>query len=105
MEYGIIAPHLDNDGASLSVVLALFEETLIDTCGGFTAHDVRGAWRGEDGEIFRDVSTVYTVATSLDIAEQLAIQLGKDARQHAIYVKLPGGNSVIINTPVYAPIG
>lgn len=96
MEYGIICPHLDNDGNSLVKQLATFEDLLLEHCGGFTAHDVRGAWRNEHGETFRDVSTLYTVATSRDMAEQLALIYLRDARQEAVYVKLPGGKSAIV---------
>lgn len=97
MEYGILAPHLDNDGNSLAGELSRFEDLLLEHCGGFTAHDVRGAWKDDTGQIFRDVSTCYTVATSRDMAEQLATILCRDARQLAVYVKLPDGHSVIIH--------
>jgi len=96
MEYGIICPHLDNDGNSLVKQLANFEDLLLEHCGGFTAHDVRGAWRGDDGEIYRDVSTLYTINTSQDYAEHLAMLFLQDARQEAVYVRLPGGKVEIL---------
>lgn len=60
----VIVPDVDNAGVSLEAQRAAIESQLLDIAGGFTSDRVSGAWRGDDGTIYRDSSTRYTLAVS-----------------------------------------
>ncbi len=58
----VIVPDQDNDGQSLASERESIENALLGVAGGFTSDRVSGAWRGDDGTVYRDYSTRYTVA-------------------------------------------
>lgn len=90
--YTVTVPRALNDGTPLdAVTLDTLERELLDIGGGFTAHDAEGAWRDEDGIVYRDPVRVYALdvpdtphnrAAMFRFADAVAIA----ADQVAVYV-------------------
>jgi hypothetical protein len=96
-EARINLPVADNEGRSLARVAEALEARLAHAFGGFTATAGRGAWINAEGRLFAEPVTVYDVAIDEeddDEAEKLlriAQWLKAEARQEAVYVRLPSG--------------
>ena len=90
--YTVTVPLALNDGTPLdAVTLDTLERELLDIGGGFTATDAQGAWRADDGTIYRDPVRVYALdipdtphnrAAIMRFADAVAIA----ADQLAVYV-------------------
>lgn len=100
--YEVTIPRADNHGAAFPApVIAGVESTLLDTFGGFTATDARGAWRF-DGADYVVSETVYR-CDSLDArgadVQRIADTFAELLNQHEIYVPTTapdGARDVII---------
>lgn len=57
----IVLPDADNKGVSLSVEHADFAALLLQVAGGYSVTSQRGAWRDDDGTVYRDASQAYSV--------------------------------------------
>lgn len=77
------------------------EYALLNTFGGYTQTMANGAWKDDDGAIYRDESYVYEVAiepTPLAIAKfrDIATNAGQLAGQLAVAIVLPSNVFEII---------
>jgi hypothetical protein len=88
LERTIIIPDRDNNGASLARERATIAYALLQLAGGYTADRVRGAWLGEDGTVYHDTSTRYTLAVTSEqdaaILARIPAWCGK-LRQQCVY--------------------
>lgn len=103
----LILPVRDNDGADLSALHAVLSLELCEAFGGFTARDVRGAWRDEsDGRVYQDESTEYRIAADWNPAQRLALEsiaarYCAEARQVCVYVEHANGAVSFIPPATY----
>jgi hypothetical protein len=102
-EYGILVPLADNAGEAFpSQIFEMLEAELLDHFGGFTRQDGgTGVWRDPaTNRVYRDPNCVYIVATADRKAKATILALARRwcvmLAQEAIYVRLPGGNAVIV---------
>lgn len=64
--YTLTVPVRNNAGDSIDPAhWDRLETFLAATFGGYSEHDARGAWIGDDGTLYHDVSHVYTVDTDI----------------------------------------
>jgi hypothetical protein len=97
-EARIIAPQRHNDGTALHPnLLASFESALCHHFGGFTRAEGFGGWFDQEhNRVVREAVYVYDIACDLsaDTAvklKHLAVNLLRDARQQAVYLRYPSG--------------
>jgi hypothetical protein len=93
----IILPTHDNAGASLGAEADALRNMLLDSFGGFTESDTRGAWRDPaTRKVYVEPSTRFDIACEdsartrvalLDIARHMA----RVARQECIFLAYPSG--------------
>ena len=100
--YDVTIPRADNHGAPFPAeTVAGVESLLLDTFGGFTATDARGAWRF-DGSDYIEPVTIYRcdspTARGADV-QRLADTFAELLGQHELYVPTTspdGARDVII---------
>jgi len=111
----IILPKKDNAKKSLRNEHASLQRDLVDSFGGFSSHESNGAWRDDStGQIYRDVSTVYTIAanwneavpnypliTKAEKLESIARDYAAKCRQVCLYVR-HGNGEIVFATPAIA---
>jgi hypothetical protein len=103
----IILPAHDNDGASLAALHAVLSLELCETFGGYTARDVRGAWRDEsDGRVYQDESTEYRIAADWNPEQRLALEsiaarYCAEARQVCLYLEHANGAVIFVEPAAY----
>jgi hypothetical protein len=100
--YDVTIPRADNHGAAFPAeVIAGVESTLLDTFGGFTATDARGAWRF-DGADYIEPVTIYrcdSIDARADDVQRIADTFAELLGQHELYVPTTapdGARDVII---------
>lgn len=64
----ITLPLLDNDGLSLHKEVKTIKEKLLDMAGGMSEHRSRGAWKSENGKVYRDTSDVVSTIIEPELA-------------------------------------
>ena len=120
-EFVIIMPLQDNAGNDTSRILAGLEYRLIDTFGGFTSTDARGAWKDDNGLVQIEPVRRYIVAADIapnDAAEKvrhLAATYGAMLGQQSVYWRDGYGRVTIedcadfvqalVKTPIGEPFG
>lgn len=98
----LILPNADNAGESVSAVHTALSVAILEAFGGYSAADVRGAWRDEStGAVYSDESTEYRIAADwnpeqVDLLERLAARYGFAAGQIAVYVRHATGRVVFV---------
>ncbi len=96
-EARIIVPRNDNDGRPLGAVIAAFESMCCRQFGGFTRAESFGVWFDNSAQrVIAESVFAYDIACDLssDTAvklRHLAVNLLRDARQSAIYLRYPNG--------------
>lgn len=65
----IILPKRDNAGTRVYMAHKKFELELLECYGGFTVAECGGAWKDDDGKVYRDESLVYTIAVDYPAAD------------------------------------
>ena len=60
-EFEVLFPNKDNNGDSLRTKQNQFKSILLDTFGGYSEHQVKGAWK-DKGEVYQDELTSYSVS-------------------------------------------
>lgn len=95
-ESKIILPKLDNDGFDLSQQIAHVEDAILQQYGGFNVAESKGAWRNDEGKVYRDECLTYVIAADWADANN-AIALRQIARyaaslmqQECVYMCLDG---------------
>lgn len=71
---------------------------LLDSFGGYTTSDVRGAWKAPNGDVFYEPGIAYDIAVPADKIEfvrGMAIGAGHVANEQAIYFRRPSGVEII----------
>lgn len=71
IERTIVLPARDNDGVSLAREVASVKRELLAVAGGYSEVKQRGAWRDDDGTVYRDSS--WRVTTTIDESQDAAI--------------------------------
>lgn len=71
VERTLILPLRDNDGRSLAREVASIKSELLAIAGGYSEVRHHGAWRDEDGTVYRDTS--WRVTTTVDEQQDKAI--------------------------------
>ena len=99
-EARLILPIRDNDGFGLALVKRALEVELAERFGGFTLiTSGRGGWMNGENSFSRNATTetvwIFDVAVEDDPLQPelfaIARKLKIDARQDAIYLRLPSG--------------
>ncbi len=89
----LLVPLADNEQHLFpDSLFAAFEDFLLTVAGGFTRRgDVEGAWRSPSGQIFRDVSRLYSVTLgagdAAGIVRQIVAHIRHAFRQEAAFVE------------------
>jgi hypothetical protein len=92
----LLVPLADNDGNPFpAAMFAALEDELVARFGGFTHAGTKGgAWRGDDGVVYRDRSRQYDIAVEswIDIPDflQLVDRVAVKFRQRAVFVTIAG---------------
>lgn len=80
---------------------AEFETVIIESFGGFTVSQTRGAWKSPSGEIVREPMARYIVAMDSNsphgIFELLANWIRVLCSQECVYMRLPNGLTKIFD--------
>lgn len=100
-EARLILPNRDNDGNTLAQCHAYLKGALIGAFGGYTATPSQGGWKGPDGRIYEEAGTAYDVAVAdgcESYLRELAGNIGRMARQEAVYLRQPNGVVEIVDT-------
>ena len=71
IERTIVLPARDNDGVSLAAQVASVKRELLAVAGGYSEVKQRGAWRDDDGTVYRDSS--WRVTTTVGEQQDKAI--------------------------------
>lgn len=105
----ITIPKADNDGVPLNGVMKSAQAFLIDAFGGCTVSEAFGSWRNADGVVMSEpvwqLVTAYEPDANNDATlHTLATNVGKLARQQAVYVRYASGDVEIIDTAHNAPL-
>lgn len=95
-EARIICPERDNSGSDLEVVRLSLARKLCDTFGGCTVSDGQGSWISASGALYREPVKLFDVACEPTKEARIALRriaqtLKHDARQEAVYLRLPDG--------------
>lgn len=103
IERTIVLPVRDNDGRSLAREVASVKSELLAIAGGYSESKQSGAWRDEDGTVYRDQS--WRVTTTVDEQQDKAIvarlpEWCERLRQICLYTHTTPVESAF----VYAPI-
>lgn len=103
IERTIVLPLRDNDRVSLAREVASVKSELLAIAGGYSESKQSGAWRDEDGTVYRDRS--LRVATTVDQEQDAAIvarlpEWCERLRQICLYTHATTVESAF----VYAPI-
>lgn len=98
----IILPTHDNDGVPLDFVRGALETVLLDNFGGFSSYEGTGAWRDDNGKVYKEPHWAFEVAFARDAKKvadlvNIARWLANAARQDCIYLKTPDGLVHFIN--------
>ncbi len=104
-EAKIILPQNDNDGNDLSAVHQKFGTALVEKFGGATVtFGLLGLWRDPEGKTVSEPVAEYLVAMNDDAQSrehlrEIALRLGHEAKQKAIYIRHANGDVNFINIP------
>jgi hypothetical protein len=83
-------PEQYNDGTAVGrEVFEAVEERLLEIGGGFTLTHTTGAWRSDDGTIYREPIACYAVGAEAEAQRplhKLAKLVGTVLRQEAVYL-------------------
>lgn len=97
----ILIPLTDNDGEPFpSSIWHQLQESLLTLAGGYSEEGpVSGAWRDQNGRVYRDKSLRYTVSlnswTQFPEWLRLVDDLRKLYRQEALYIEVNGSPEII----------
>lgn len=86
-----LVPLTDNEGAAFTQDdWDWLQDSLVAQFGGWSIEStVQGAWKAEDGKVYRDQSFRYSVATdAIDTLRDLLHEVKRRFRQLAIYLEL-----------------
>lgn len=97
----ITLPIRDNDGSSLSHHHDNLQASLLDIAGGYSSQAISGAWKSEDGRVYRDESIRYETLVSVEDSEsayweiaKVVERIAKDSLQECILVTISEGHIV-----------
>lgn len=91
-------PTHDNAGVPLAAETDTLRNMLLDSFGGFTESDARGAWRDPaDSKLYVEPVTRFDVACednseSESSLRRIAAHMAREARQVCIFLVLPSGS-------------
>lgn len=84
-------PRAYNDGRPIPTqVRDRFEQAIVDQVGGFTLiRGIMGAWADSNGEVYRDESDLYVIATDVEegetVVQSLALLAAELFDQRAVF--------------------
>lgn len=91
LKTAFLLPLVDNEGVAFTTTeWNWLQDELVARFGGWSLEGtVEGAWRAEDGEVYRDRSFRYAVATgNLEALRDLLREAKARFRQEAIYLEV-----------------
>ena len=99
----VICPVTDNDGRSLEALRDLATMALADRFGGCTVREARGCWVCPKGKLYSErvwelVSAYEPSAAHNAALRRIALMIGIEGRQLAVYCKFASGTVEIIDT-------
>lgn len=93
-------PTLGNNGDPLYGVIGVLEKRLMQEFGGFTYWNAQGAWKSDNGRVYKEPVTVYEVAyegyENHDLTIRgIAVAVGRLAEQEAVFVIIDGNAEIL----------
>ncbi len=95
-ESKLILPKFDNEGNDLSQQIAHVEDAILQQFGGYNVAESKGAWRNDEGKVYRDECLTYTIAAEWSLLDnciwmrQIASYACAIMQQECIYMCLDG---------------
>lgn len=100
----LIVPQRDNAGRDLKRLRSQIAADMVDAFGGVTATDATGYWSTPDQRFMMEEPVTQLVSAYEPTPENdsklrdLALRVGHDGKQIAVYVRYASGNVEIVNT-------
>ena len=97
----VTLPIRDNDGSNLDHHHDNLQASLLDIAGGYSSQAIGGAWRSEDGRVYRDESIRYETLVKVADSEsaywkivEVAERIAKESLQECLLVTISDGHIV-----------
>lgn len=97
----VTLPVRDNDGSNFDHHHDNLQASLLDIAGGYSSQAINGAWKSEDGRVYRDESVRYETLVSVEDSEsayweivKVAERIAKESLQECLLVTISEGHIV-----------
>lgn len=93
---GLKACGTPNTDVDIAIGIAAIEDAALKSCGGFTLHRGKGGWIDPAGKVVKEEVAILMVSGSYKKIQQIAAIGKRHLGLAAVYVKKPGGSTILL---------